>query len=300
LPHASTYTFKCVLNHSQTLTTLKQNDLTLVQDTRLNHNYSDVVLGTTGLGQTSAQRTVEFNTFKNKEKGGSYKEDILTCNNVCSVNLIVFPEKLSGSKAACGAANSFQCNVSKFEEDPANSANVSLFPRTFDVDVGPTSCKHELIKAYSIFDPMGNETWLDCEKLGVNKTKVTIKNHAEDYTKSIDCPLFLSNFEPRPLIIRIEEKCKKICGLMFDPNCNAGSNDIIDTEYISARVDAEDLELVRVAGIGGIDSGANNDMMIILIVFGVIFLFALCLVSIKLARTWYKRHNAKKEIYRLM
>ena len=27
LPHASTYTFKCVLNHSQT--TLKQNDLTL-------------------------------------------------------------------------------------------------------------------------------------------------------------------------------------------------------------------------------------------------------------------------------
>ena len=70
---------------------------------------------------------------------------------------------------------------------------------------------------------MGNETWLDCEKLGVNKTKVTIKNHAEDHTKSIDCPLFLSNFEPRPLIIRIEEKCKKICGLMFDPNCNAGS-----------------------------------------------------------------------------
>ena len=29
LPHASTYTFKCVLNHSQTSTTLKQNDLTL-------------------------------------------------------------------------------------------------------------------------------------------------------------------------------------------------------------------------------------------------------------------------------
>ena len=120
-------------------------------------------MGTAGLGQTSAQRTVVFNNFKNKVKGGSYKEDTLTCNNVCSVNLIVFPEKLSGSKAACGAANSFQCNVSKFEKDQANSANVSLFPRTFDVDVnvGSTPCKHELIKAYSIFDSMGNETWVD-------------------------------------------------------------------------------------------------------------------------------------------
>ena len=88
-----------------------------------------------------------------------------------------------------------------------------------------------------------------CEKLGVNKTKVTIKNSAEDHTKSIDCPLFLSSYEPRPLIIRIEEKCKKICGLLgYDPTCE-GSYDIINTEYHPAQVDAEDIEfLVRKRG----------------------------------------------------
>ena len=60
-----------------------------------------------GQGQTSAERTVKWINFRNSEKGdGSYKEDILKCNNVCSVNLIVECNCVKESSYGCHANNS--------------------------------------------------------------------------------------------------------------------------------------------------------------------------------------------------
>ena len=52
-----------------------------------------------GMGQTSAQRKVKFNDFKNDGRG-KYREDTMICKNVCSVNLIVFPDNIDNE--GCG------------------------------------------------------------------------------------------------------------------------------------------------------------------------------------------------------
>ena len=161
-------------------------------------------MGTNGNGQTSAERIVKYNDFKNSQRG-KYKVDTLTCNNVCSVDLIVFSHNIDNE--GCGVKNTYNCDV-KTIQGSAFGRNTEL-PKVF-----APKCSNPNVDStvrYSIFDPMGNETWLDCDQLDGNQTKVTIVDHLKDHTKSIHCPLFWSSSEPRPVIIRMEERCKKRC-----------------------------------------------------------------------------------------
>ena len=246
-----------------------------------------------GMGQTSAQRIVKFNDFKNDGRG-KYREDTMICKNVCSVNLIVFPDNID--KKGCAIKNTVNCNV-KTIQGPLLVARNGLLPPGF-IDPNSPKCSNPTFEStmkYSIFDPMGNETWLDCEQLDENQTKVTIVDHLKGSTKSIHCPLFTSSSEPRPVIIRMEEKCKIQC---TNFPCLKDQYEIIDRNFHPANINAEDLESIRIAnGDNNSELDSNSDLIVIGGIIGVVIgIIAFVAILSYCLKSVYKRHKAEKEL----
>ena len=246
-----------------------------------------------GMGQTSAQRIVKFNDFKNDGRG-KYREDTMICKNVCSVNLIVFPDNID--KEGCGVKKTVNCDV-KTIQGPVLVARNGLLPPGF-IDPNSPKCSNPTFEStmkYSIFDPMGNETWLDCEQLDENQTKVTIVDHLKGSTKSIHCPLFTSSSEPRPVIIRMEEKCKIQCTIF---PCLKDQYEIIDRIFHPANINAEDLESIRIAnGDNNSELDSNSDLIVIGVIIGVVIgIIAFVAILSYCLKSVYKRHKAEKEL----
>lgn len=172
------------------------------------------------------ERLLFKNQLKNTLKGLNKHPVSVECNNVCSVNVIVI-EIDQREHEICNLNGSLKCDIDDLNEVlPAPRSNLG-------------SSVFEPVITYSIFDPV-NGSWVKCDEYDDDDELVQAGINLEGHTDEIRCPIDLTSGEPRPVIIRIEEKTNSKCGVGLPSLCDNPSEP--KYSYMSALVSQDDLK----------------------------------------------------------